>query len=176
MITGMATTHIHMTLCRHFNLAAILQGRCLDHTYFTEREQTQRGILTCARSLGQGSPNHPRSSDLLGGLTRLCMSMQPYAQLGFIQGGDTKQHQQRRRHVGETWKKPGASFQEFSPVKSHNVCFILPVVTTPVKCGLLGSSLEMQCPGVLLVDCHVGMLCRAHTKRPESLKGGSCSS
>ena len=94
----------------------------------------------------------------------------------FYTGGDIKQNQPRRRYVGETWKKPGASFQEFSPVKSHNVCFILPVVTTPVKCGPLGSSLEMQCPGVLLVDCHAGMLCQAHTKMPESLKEGSCSS
>lgn len=122
------------------------------------------------------SPNHPRSSDLLGGLTGLRMSILSYAQLGFAQGGDTKQNQPRRRYVGETWKKPGASFQEFSPVKSHGVCFILPVVTTPVKCGPLGSSLEMQCPGVLLVDCHAGMLCQAHTKMPESLKEGSCSS
>lgn len=88
------------------------------------------------------------------------MSISSYAQLGFAQGGDTKQNQPRRRYVGETWKKPGANFQEFSPVKSHNVCFILPVVTTPVKCGPLGSSLEMQCPGVLLVDCHAGMLCQ----------------
>ena len=122
------------------------------------------------------SPNHPRSSGLLGGLTGLRMSILSYAQLGFAQGGDTKQNQPRRRYVGETWKKPGASFQEFSPVKSHGVCFILPVVTTPVKCGPLGSSLEMQCPGVLLVDCHAGMLCQAHTKMPESLKEGSCSS
>ena len=103
-----------------------------------KREQTQWGVLTHSRSLCQGSTNHPKFSDLLGGLTGLHMSIQSYARLRFIQGGDTKQNRQRKRHMGKMWRKLSASFQELSPVKSHNVCFIPPIVTTPVKCGLLG--------------------------------------
>lgn len=48
MITGMATTHIYMTLCTYFNLAVILQGRCLGHTHFTEQgTDSERYINLC---------------------------------------------------------------------------------------------------------------------------------
>lgn len=62
----------------------------------------------------------------------------------FYWGGDTKQHQQRRKKACGACEKHLLPKISASPVKS--ICFFSQVVTTPVKCGLLGSSLEMQCP------------------------------
>lgn len=59
MITGMATTHIYMTLCRHFNLAAILQRRCLDHTYFTEEGTDSERYINLFQIPGSGVPKPP---------------------------------------------------------------------------------------------------------------------
>ena len=59
MITGMATTHIYMTLCRHFNLPAILQGRCLDHTYFTEEGTDSERYINLCQIPGSGVPKPP---------------------------------------------------------------------------------------------------------------------
>lgn len=115
-----------------------------------KREQTQWGVFTHSRSLCQGSTNHPKFSDLLGGLTGLYMSIQSYARLRFIQGGEPKQNRQRKRHMGKMWRKRSQA-PKSSLLWNRTMYVSLPQLWQHLwNVVVWGSSLETQYTGFLL--------------------------
>lgn len=96
--------------------------------------------------------------------------------LDFVQCKDRKKDPQKEKTPGaESRGNPGPNFQSALPVGSRWMCVLPLTVICDSICEMSAESLQTQCPRWFLGAGHVGSLCLAGSKLPDSQNESRCS-
>lgn len=117
--------------------------------------------------------NHAKFNSVSGGLPECII----WLYNGWFQGEGSKAFGRGKSTRAMSRGNQEQYFKGPIPVgspRTHNPPPQQPTVTTQGKCRCLGSSLETQSSGFLLVDHPTGTFCQTNTQMPELQRGSRC--